>query len=225
MKVLLVAGYEMTSISMTWALLELVSNPDMQSKLRQELLVFGEEPMFDQQQHSLPYLDAVVHETLQVHPPLTDFVRMANEDDIIPLSEPIVTQSGEVINSISAAHGTKIGIPVSCINRSTKIWGADVKVFCPECWLEEDGIPKKAQDIQAYQHILTFVDSPRTCLGKGFAVAEFKAVMSVLVKNFVFEMRDGPDTQVELGRGFLPRPKIVGEEGTNVPLHLCQYEG
>ncbi|KAI6017137.1 cytochrome P450, partial [Pisolithus marmoratus] len=225
MKVLLVAGYETTSISMTWALPELAGNPDIQSKLRQELLTLGEEPTYDQQQHSLPYLDAVVHETLRVHPPMSDFIRVADEDDVIPLSEPVVTQSGEVVNSISIARGTQIGIPVSCVNKSTEIWRADAKVFRPERWLEEDGIPKKAQDIQAYRHILTFIDGPRTCLGKGFAVAEFKAVMSVLVKNFVFEMRDGPDTRVELGRGFLPRPKIVGEEGTDVPLRVRRYDG
>lgn len=224
MKVLLVAGYETTSITMTWALLELAGNPDIQNKLRQELLAFGEEPTYDQQQNSLPYLDAVVHETLRVHPPVTDFVRVATEDDIIPLSEPVVTQSGEVVNSISVARGTRLGISIPSVNRSTEIWGEDAKVFRPERWLEEDGIPRKAQDIQAYRHLLTFVDGPRTCLGKGFAVAEFKAVMSVLVKSFVFEMRDGPDTQVEIGRGLLPRPKIVGEEGTNVPLRVRRYE-
>ncbi|KAI6104602.1 cytochrome P450 [Pisolithus croceorrhizus] len=225
MKVLLVAGYETTSISMTWALLELAGNPGIQNKLRQELLAFGEEPTYDQQQNNLPYLDAVVHETLRVHPPITDFVRVATEDDVIPLSESVVTQSGEVVNNISVARGTRIGISVPCVNRSTEIWGEDAKVFRPERWLAEDGIPKKAQDIHAYRHLLTFVDGPRTCLGKGFAVAEFKAVMSVLVKNFVFEMRDGPNTQVELGRGLLPRPKIVGEEGTNVPLRVRRYEG
>ncbi|KAI6099010.1 cytochrome P450 [Pisolithus sp. B1] len=225
MKALLVAGYETTSISMTWALLELARNSDIQNKLRQELLAFGEEPMYDQQQNSLPYLDAVVHETLRVHPPVTNVVRVATEDDVIPLSEPIVTQSGEVVNSISVAHGTRIGISIICINRSTKIWGEDAKVFRPERWLGEGGIPKKAQDIQAYRHLLTFVDGPRTCLGKGFAVTEFKAVMSVLVKNFVFEMRDGPSTQVGRGRGLLPRPKIAGEEGNYVPLRVRRYEG
>ncbi|KAI6100627.1 cytochrome P450, partial [Pisolithus sp. B1] len=225
MKSILIAGYESTSITMTWALLELARNPNIQSKLREELLAFGEEPTYDQQQHSLPYLDAVVHETLRVHPPVTDLFRVAAEDDVIPLSEPVVTQSGKVVNSISVARGMQIGIPISCINRSTEIWGADAKVFRPERWLEEGGIPKKAQDIQAYRHLLTFVDGPKTCLGKNFAVAEFKAVMSVLAKDFVFELRDGPNTQVEFGRGMiLPRPRIVGEQGTNVPLRVRRYE-
>ncbi|KAI6121786.1 cytochrome P450 [Pisolithus sp. B1] len=225
MKALLVVGYETTSITMTWGLLELARNPDIQSKLRQELLALGEEPTHDQQQHGLPYLDAVLHETLRIHPAVTDLIRMLAEDDIIPLSESVVTQSGEVVNSISVARGTRIGIPISCVNRSSEIWGADAKVFRPERWLEEGGIPRKAQGVQAYRHLFTFADGPRTCLGKGFAMAQFKMVMSVLVKNFVFEMRDGPNTRVELGRGMLPRPKIAGEEGTILPLCVRRYEG
>ncbi|KAI6023312.1 cytochrome P450 [Pisolithus marmoratus] len=226
MKGLIFAGYETMSSTMTWALLELARNPDIQSKLRQELLAFGEEPTYDQQQHSLPYLDAVVHEALRVHPPATDLVRVAAEDDVIPLSEPVVTRSGEVVNNISIARGTRIALPISCVNRSTEIWGADAKVFRPERWLEEGGIPRTAREIQAYRHLLSFVDGAKTCLGKGFAIAQFKAVMSVLVKNFVLEMRDGPNTQVELATGVLmPRPKIVGEQNVVVPLRVRQYEG
>ncbi|KAI6040237.1 cytochrome P450 [Pisolithus marmoratus] len=226
MKGLLFAGYETMSVSMTWALLELARNPDMQNKLRQELLAFGEEPTYDQLQHSLPYLDAVVHETLRVHPPVTDRLRMAAEDDVIPLSEPVVTQSGEVVNSVSVTRGTRIVLPISCVNRSTEIWGADAKAFRPERWLEEDGISKKAQEIQAYRHILSFTDGAKTCIGKYFAIAEFKVVMSVLVKNFVLEMRDGSDTQVELAMGMImPKPRIVGEQKTEVPLRIRLYEG
>lgn len=225
MRGLLIVGYETMSITLTWALLELAGNPDIQNKLRQELVMFGEEPTYDQLQSSLPYLDAVLHETLRVHPALIDIVRVATEDDIIPLSEPLITESGEVVNSITVARGTHIGIPVSCVNRSTRLWGEDAMDFRPERWLEKDGIPKKAQDIQAYRHILTFMEGPRICVGKGFALTEFKAVMSVLVRNFVFEMRDGPDTRVELSRGLLLRPRIVGEQGINVPLRVHRYEG
>ncbi|KAI6044112.1 cytochrome P450 [Pisolithus marmoratus] len=227
MKELLLAGYITTSNSLTWALVELARNPDNQSKLRDELLAFGSEPTYDQLQSSLtlPYLDAVVHESLRIHPPLTDFVRVATEDDVIPLSEPVITKSGQAINSISVARGTKIGLPLACINRSTAIWGPDAKVFRPERWLEKDGIPKKAQDVQGYRHLLTFADGPRNCLGKGFAVSEMKAVLSVLVKNFVFEMRDGPNTRIELCKGILPRPRVVGEEGSAMPLRVTRYEG
>ena len=41
----------------------------------------------------------------------------------------------------------------------------------------------------------------------------------------MFEMRDGPDTKVELGRGIFPRPKVVGEVGNRLPLRVKRYEG
>jgi len=160
---------------------------------------------------------------------------------VIPLSEPVRTRSGDLVDSISVAKGTRVGISVACMNRSTAIWGLDAKKFRPERWLEKDGLPKKAQEIQGHRHLLTFSDGPRACLGKGFALAELKvsfivaeylrlrcsaqAVLSVLVKSFVFEMRDGPNTKVELGRGLLPRPKIVGEVGTKLPLRVKRYGG
>ncbi|KAI6120973.1 cytochrome P450 [Pisolithus croceorrhizus] len=225
MKILLAAGYETTSIAMTWALLELARNPSIQNKLRQELLAFGEEPTYKQLQSNLPYLDAVVHEILRVHPPVPDLTRVAVENDIIPVSESVITKSGEVVNSISIAPGTRIGIPISAINKSISIWGSDAKVFQPERWLKEDGIPRKAQDIQAYRHLLSFADGPKICIGKGFALTEFKVVMSVLVRNFVFELRDGHNTRVEHVMGLLPRPKIVGEQGIDVPLRVRRYEG
>ena len=80
------------------------------------------------------------------------------------------------------------------------------------------------------------------CLGRVFAVAEFKvsripyatvnrlcllksqAVLSVLIRNFVFEMRDGPETKIEMIQTILPRPKVVGEEGYAMPLRVRRYE-
>lgn len=225
MKVLLLAGYETTSISLTWALLELARNPDIQTKLREELLAFPGEASYDQFANKLPYLDAVVHEILRVHSPVIELNRVATEDDIIPLSEPVLTRSGELVDSISVAKGTRIGISVACMNRSSAFWGLDAKKFRPERWIEGADIPKKAQEIQGYRNLLTFSDGPRTCLGKAFAITELKAVLSVLVKSFAFEMRDGPDTKVEVTRGILQRPKLAGEVGTKVPLRVRRYEG
>jgi hypothetical protein len=133
-----------------------------------------------------------------------------------------------------------ITIPGSAINRSSAIWGSNAKEFKPDRWLSENGISGKAKEVQGHRHLLTFVDGPRTCLGKDFAIAEFKVsdsnqpvwmlftaiqtVLSVLVKNFVFEMRDGPDTEIEVSRGILPRPRVVGEDGIGVPLRVRRYE-
>ncbi|KAG2146815.1 cytochrome P450 [Suillus clintonianus] len=224
MKVLLVAGYETTSVGLTWALIELSQHPDAQTRLREELLAFGADPTYDQLKANLPYLDAVVHEVLRIHPPIPEFTRLAVADDVIPLSEPVCNASGEMTDNIYVAKGTLVTVPAATINRSLAIWGPDAKEFKPERWLAEGGISGKAKEVQGHRHLLTFVDGPRTCLGKDFAIAEFKAVLLVLVKNFVFEMRDGPDTQLEVARGILPRPRVVGEDGIGVPLKVRRYE-
>jgi len=229
MKVLLLAGYETTSISLTWALIELSRNPETQIKLRNELLEHGSDPTYDQLTNGLPYLDAVVHEILRMHAPVRETTRMANEDDIIPLSEPVRTKSGQLVENLSIAAGTVLAIPLASVNLSEVIWGEDAKTFKPSRWLEDthghNGVPAKAREVQGHRHLLTFSDGPRICIGKNFAVAEFKAVLSVLVKNFVFELRDGEDTKIEMGRGFLPRPRVAGEEGCKVPLRVKPYMG
>ncbi|KAG1860197.1 CYP3A4 [Suillus subalutaceus] len=68
MKTLLITGYETISISLTWALIKLLRHPDVQTCLREELLALGADPTYDQLKASLPYLDAVVHEILRIHP-------------------------------------------------------------------------------------------------------------------------------------------------------------
>ncbi|KIK17283.1 hypothetical protein PISMIDRAFT_685401, partial [Pisolithus microcarpus 441] len=211
-------------LTMTWGLLELAWHPNIQNKLREELLSFGE-PSYDELTNDFPYLDAVVQEVLRLHPSVPELTREAAEDDVIPLLDPVRTKSGEVVNSIVVERGTILSVPISCINRSDVIWGPDAKAFKPERRPEPNGITKKAREVKGHRHLLTFGDGPRSCTGKTFALAEIKTVLSMAIRNFVLEMKDGPDTKVELSRGITLRPKVVGEDGIRVPLRIRQYEG
>jgi len=224
MKVLMLAGYETTAASMTWALVELSRNPDAQAKLRDELLQLNADPTYDQLLNSLPYLDAVVHEILRLRPSVPDLTRVALEDDIIPLTEPITDAFGNVVNNLTIAKGTLLTVSIEYFNKSEKYWGPDAKQFRPERWLGEEGIDVRAKELQGHRHLHTFSDGPRTCLGRGFALTEFKTVLTVLVRTFMFELRDGPGTKVELTRGLLPRVKVSGEEGLNVPLRVRRID-
>jgi hypothetical protein len=46
------------------------------------------------------------------------------------------------------------------------------------------------------------------------------------MRNFVFEMADGPGVQIVESLGFLPRPRVIGssEAGYSVPLRVRRYE-
>ncbi|KAJ6544252.1 cytochrome P450 [Mycena capillaripes] len=221
--VLLLAGYETTSVSLTWALIELAKHQEIQEKLRKDLAQFGgSDPTWDQLVSELPYLDAVVHEVLRLHPPVTGTMRIAACDDVIPLGTPIVTPSGETISSIAIAKGSTVFSPIRCINRSEALWGPDAKEFKPERWFEELSVP--AKDLQGHRHLLTFHDGPRTCLGKSFALAEFKAALSVLIRNYAFEFPDGPETEIQNHITIVPRPKVAGQNGAKVPLRVRRVD-
>jgi cytochrome P450 len=62
------------------------------------------------------------------------------------------------------------------MNRSEAFWGPTAKDYIPERWLEDVNI--LAKEISGPRHILTFSDGPRVCLGRSFALAEFKVSMS-----------------------------------------------
>ena len=74
-------GTDTTALLTEWIMAELVLNPDIQSKLHQELaLAVGDKNVTDADVAKLPYLQAVLKETLRLHPPgpLLSWSRMSN---------------------------------------------------------------------------------------------------------------------------------------------------
>jgi cytochrome P450 len=101
-------------------------------------------------------------------------------DDVIPLSNPIYTADGRFVDSIFVAKGAIVYIPIRAINRSEALWGKTAKDFDPNRWLDDRISQQKASEIQGYRHLLTFGSGPRGCLGRSFALTEFKVKRSNL---------------------------------------------
>lgn len=70
-------------------------SPETQNRLRAEITnnVPNDSPSYDEL-NALPYLDAVVRETLRLYAPVMGTVRTASEDCFVPLGEPIVDLKG-----------------------------------------------------------------------------------------------------------------------------------
>ncbi|KAF7313002.1 Cytochrome P450 [Mycena kentingensis (nom. inval.)] len=248
-KSILLSGFATTAsgIKARWALVELSMQPKRQDRLRAELLAKfpTTDPSYDDlSSTALPYLDAVVREALRLHPILAESSRVALEDDILPLSAPIRTTSGALIDRLPIPKGTGITISMYWANSAESIWGADGGEFKPERWLDGNAIPAAAQEYPGYHHTMIFSEGPRTCLGKGFALLETKArrsrlgvaitsadrvffvqiVLSLLIRKFVFIPRDGMDTKYDRAMYIGPHPKVAGEPGGRLPIRVRRVE-
>ena len=73
----IIAGYETTSTAISYSLYEIARNPAVQQKLHEEVDAFGQdrEPSFDDLS-SFPYAEAVFHEGMRLHPPVTPFIAL-----------------------------------------------------------------------------------------------------------------------------------------------------
>ena len=77
-----------------WCLFALAQVPEIQARLRAELQAFPTDSPSADELNALPFLDAVVRETLRLHAAVPSTVRIAMHDDVIPLSEPIIDKNG-----------------------------------------------------------------------------------------------------------------------------------
>ncbi|KAH7882875.1 cytochrome P450 [Phlebopus sp. FC_14] len=182
----LVAGHETTSTSTIWALYALAQRPDMQTKLREELLsVDTEMPSMDDLM-ALPVLDAVVRETLRVYAPVPATLRIAMKNDVLPLETPFTGNDGLLYNSVRINKGDSVFIPISSMNRSEGLWGPDADEFRPERW---ENLPEAVSSIPGvWSHLMTFLGGPRACIGYRFSIVEIKALVFTLIRAFEFEL-------------------------------------
>ncbi|KAF8968276.1 cytochrome P450 [Flammula alnicola] len=215
----LVAGHETTSTGTTWALFALTQNLEAQTKLRNELLAVGTDNPTMDELNALPYLDAVVRETLRVHAPVPATSRVAVQDDILPLSKPIMDKYGNKLDAIKIRKGETILIPILAMNRAKFIWGEDALEFKPERW---EKIPEAATTIPGvWGNMMTFLGGPRACIGYRFSLVEMKALLFTLVRAFEFELAV-PSSDIMKKSFLVQRPLLKSDPqgGNQMPLIL-----
>lgn len=140
MQSLTLAGHETTANTLSWLLWELSKHPQYQTRMREEIRTFrakattrGDARFTIDDLDSMtavvnalkvcPYLygendtDNCLQETLRFHPIVPNLVRMAAKDDIIPLSEPITSVTGEVVDAIPIRAGQWVQLSLCAYNR------------------------------------------------------------------------------------------------------------
>ncbi|OCH90693.1 cytochrome P450 [Obba rivulosa] len=219
----LVAGHETTSSATTWCLFALTQAPEVQRKLREELFTLNTAAPTMDELNSLPYLDAVVRETLRVHAPVSSTIREAQKDDIIPLATPFKDTRGQLHDVLKVDKGTSMIIPILAINRSRALWGEDAFEFKPERW---ESLPEAVASIPGvWGNVMSFLGGPRACIGYRFTLVETKALIFSLVRAFEFELAVPPE-DIKKKSQVAQRPIVKSEmeTGNQMPLRLKRYQ-
>jgi len=189
----------------------------------------GREEVSYEELQSCRLLEKVTLEIMRLISPVPSTTRTAIKDDAIPLSQSYPTRDGKrTFNKLPIKRGQEIFIFVQCLNRAPHLWGDDADDFNPERW---DDLPPAVRELGAQvgvaggapaNGIFTFLAGPRGCIGKSFAVTEFKCILAALVRDLVFEVVEG--WEVERKQGIVVRPRIKGQEslGMQMPLYVSR---
>ncbi|XP_053317321.1 cytochrome P450 3A9-like [Spea bombifrons] len=190
--IFILAGYETTSLSLSYLFYNLATHPDVQQKLQEEidsLLPNKATPTYDILMQ-MEYLDMVVQENLRMFPPAGRIER--------------VSKQTVEINGVTIPKGTVTMIPAYVLHMDPEIW-PEPEEFRPERFSKEN------KAIQNPYTFLPFGDGPRNCIGMRFALLSMKVAITVLLQNFNF--RPCKDTLIPMEfntLGFMqPKKPIV----------------
>lgn len=123
------AGADTTASVIRFVLIMVASTPHVYRRLQQEIdegIANGtiSSPVTAAQGKAMPYLQAVIFETIRYHPPA------------FGLLPKVVPPKGDVLGGQFVPGGTKIAFNSWMGMRRTDVFGADVDVFRPERWTE-----------------------------------------------------------------------------------------
>lgn len=174
---LLVAGRDTTSQTLTWCFWSLATHPEAQERLYAEVIeALPGDTELEWRQHTdgkLPYLNAVIKETLRIYPPVPSDLKAAVKDDVLP--------SGAIIRAGSTFDWWQWGM-----SREPSLFEDPLK-FKPERWLENPKDPNIPPPPTSNRPPwIPFQFGPRVCLGKRMAESDLETVIALLVKTFRF---------------------------------------
>ncbi|PON58138.1 Cytochrome P450, E-class, group I [Parasponia andersonii] len=183
------AGTDASALTIEWALSELINNPNIMNKAREEIdTVVGKTRLVEESDiNNLPYLQAIVKETLRLH------------------SSPLAVRESTqrcTINGYDIPEKTQLFINIWAIGRDPKYWENPLE-FKPERFLSEDGsgsiniqLDVRGQNF----HFMPFGSGRRGCPGTSLAMQIIQATLAAMIQCFEWKV-DGKDGTVDMEEG------------------------
>ena len=168
------AGHHTTAGTAAWTLLELAKRPKHLNRVLKELdQHFGVDgEVTFQSLREIPILENVIKEVLRLHPPLIFLIRKVMKD--FHFKGYTVKAGKYVCASPRVSH------------RIAEIFPEPEK-FDPDRYLED-----RQEDAQPFSWI-AFGGGKHKCTGNAFAMLQLKAIFSILLRRYTFELIDKKD--------------------------------
>ena len=166
--VIFAAGHETSTNALAWTLFLLAEHPEVANELVAELanVLHGDAPTVEQL-GKLPFLDAVVKESMRVLPP-------------VPLHPRIVGEDHE-LGGHFLAKDTELFLSIFHMHHDRAIF-TEPNRFDPARW------SKIKPSVYEYN---PFSAGPRMCIGAAFATMEIKVALAMLLQRFRVERTSG----------------------------------
>lgn len=201
------AAEDTVASAMSWMLYELSRRPGYQSQVREEITRITD-------YETMPLLNAAINETLRLHPLMFSFLRYSAENDVIPLSEPIITQAGQRWNEVPVEKGQMVMLSAYTYNRLSSVWGKDPDVWNPERFLQESS----RVSVGLHANLLNFSDGVHGCIGWKYGLIQLQVIIVELLKSFEFLDSGAEILNGSAFVGLIPIVKGREQEGMQVPV-------
>ncbi|VFQ92569.1 unnamed protein product [Cuscuta campestris] len=175
------AASDTTTVTLVWAISLLLNNPRCLEKVKAEVdsQIGSERAAAPSDLNNLPYLHAVIKETLRLYP-------------AAPLLLPHEAIEDCTLNGYSVSKGTHLLVNLPKMHRDPKNWG-DAAVYRPERFLEEHAdIDLKGNHFE----LLPFGSGRRICQGMSLALQVVGLGLAMLVQGF--ELKRVSDEAVDM---------------------------
>jgi cytochrome P450 len=171
---LIAGGTESSAVTVEWALSELLKKPEVFAKATEELdrVVGRGRWVTEKDVPSLTYVDAIVKETMRLHP-------------VAPMLVPRLSREDTSVDGYDIPAGTRVLVSVWTIGRDPKLWDAPEE-FMPERFIGNK-IDVKGQDFE----LLPFGSGRRMCPGYSLGLKVIQLSLANLLHGFAWRLPDG----------------------------------
>ncbi|XP_013100694.2 probable cytochrome P450 4s3 [Stomoxys calcitrans] len=152
-------GHDTTSSAIGFAIYLFSQHAEVQQLAYEEAIALE-----GREKEPMPYLEAVIKETLRIYPSVPFYSRLLTED--------------MKMDKLTVPKGASVTVLSYMVHRNENCY-PEPEVFKPERFLQNN------KEVHPFSFV-AFSAGPRNCIGQKFAMLELKCTLSCLLRNFEF---------------------------------------